>query len=143
MILDSQTMVFRLQAGLRGTNGKQKIRGFKRHVLTFSRGLVLAALARPSACSHTQAAGWLFDRAAQAGWSPRRLKVVGINTDARMDEGAARHGLVGQITPPAPETNGFEPLPLSRRSRFEATFGPLTTRYQRPLIRGEQSPATA
>lgn len=57
------------QAEMRGTDGEKKVRGFKRHVPTCSRGFVLAALVTAANVYETQAAGWLFDRAASAGWA--------------------------------------------------------------------------
>lgn len=81
-ILDSQSVVSGPQAGVGGTDGKKKVRGIKRHVLTCSHGFVLAALVTAANIHDTQAAGWLFDRAAQAGWAPERVKVDGIYTGA-------------------------------------------------------------
>jgi putative transposase len=43
-MLDSQSVVSGPQTGIRGTDGKTKMRGIKRHVLTCSRGFVLAAV---------------------------------------------------------------------------------------------------
>src|SRR6185312_12780503 len=60
-ILDSQSVVSGPQVGVRGTDGKKKVRGIKRHVLTCSRGFVLAALVTAANIHDTQAAGWLFD----------------------------------------------------------------------------------
>ena len=62
-ILDSQSVVSGPQAGVRGTDGKKKVWGIKRRVLTCSRGFVLAALVTAANVHDTQAAGWLFDRA--------------------------------------------------------------------------------
>jgi putative transposase len=140
-ILDSQSVVSGPQAGVRGTDGKKKVRGIKRHVLTCSRGFVLAALVTAANVHDTQAAGWVFDRAAQAGWAPERVKVDGIYTGARMDEAAARHGLDVQVSTREPEEKGFRPLPL--RWRIEATFGTLSTRDRRLTRHWEHSPAAA
>lgn len=140
-ILDSQSVVSGPQAGVRGTDGKKKVRGIKRHVLTCSRGFVLAALVTAANVHDTQAAGWLFDRAAQAGWAPERVKVDGIYTGARMDEAAARHGLDVQVSTREPDEKGFRPLPV--RWRIEATFGTLTTRYRRLTRHWEHSTAAA
>lgn len=57
-ILASQSVVSGPQAGVRGTDGKKKVRGIKRHVLTCSRGFVLAALVTAANVHDTQAAGW-------------------------------------------------------------------------------------
>lgn len=89
----------------------------------------------------TQAAGWLLDRAAEAGWSPGRVKADGIYTGARMDEAAARHGVEVQISTREAQAKGFQPLPL--RWRIEATFGAPSTRSRRPTRHWEQSPAAA
>jgi transposase len=128
VILDSQSVVSGPQAGIRGTDGK-KVRGIKRHVLTCSRGFVLAALVTAANLHDTQAAGWLLDRAAEAGWAPVRVKADGISTGARMDEAAARHGVEVQISTREAQAKGFQPLPL--RWRIEATFGTLSTRCRR------------
>jgi putative transposase len=141
VILDSQSVVSGPQAGIRGTDGKKKVRGIKRHVLTCSRGFVLAALVTAANVHDTQAAGWLLDRAAEAGWAPVRVKADGIYTGARMDEAAARHGVEVQVSTREAQAKGFQPLPL--RWRIEATFGTLSTRYRRLTRHWEHSPAAA
>src|SRR3954452_19267720 len=76
-ILDSQSVVSGPQKGERGVDGNKKIKGIKRHILTCSLGFVLAVLATPANVHDTQAAGPLLDRAAQHGWAPKRVKVMG------------------------------------------------------------------
>jgi putative transposase len=141
VILDSQSVVSGPQAGIRGTDGKKKVRGIKRHVLTCSRGFVLAAVVTAANVHDTQAAGWVLDRAAEAGWAPVRVKADGIYTGTRMDEAAARHGVEVQISTREAKAKGFQPLPL--RWRIEATFGTLSTRYRRLTRHWEHSPAAA
>lgn len=141
-ILDLQSVVSGPQAGIRGTGGKKKkVRGIKRHVLTCSRGFVLAALVTAANVHDTQAAGWLLDRAAAACWSPVRVKADGIYTGARLDKAAARHGVEVQISTREAQVKGFQPLPL--RWRIEATFGTLSTRHRRLTRHWEPSPAAA
>ncbi|KMO44197.1 hypothetical protein VQ03_04530 [Methylobacterium tarhaniae] len=77
MILDSHSIVFGSQAGIRGTDGK-KVRCIKRHVPTCSRGLVLAAAVTAANVHDTQAAGWLLDGAVEAGRMPVLVKADGI-----------------------------------------------------------------
>ncbi len=55
------------QAGVRGVDGNKKVKGIKRHVLTYSLGFVLAILVTAANVHDTQAAGPLLDRAAAAG----------------------------------------------------------------------------
>jgi putative transposase len=140
-ILDSQSVVSGPQAGIRGTDGKKKVRGIKRYLLTCSRGFVLAAVVTAANVHDTQAAGWRLDRAAEAGWKPVRVKADGIYTGARMDEAAARHGVEVQVSTREAQAQGFQPLPL--RGRIEATFGTLSTRYRRLTRHWEQSPVAA
>lgn len=140
-ILDSQSVACGPQAGERGTDGGKKVRGIKRHVLTCSLGFVLASLVTAANVHDTQAAGWLLDRAAQAGWQLERIKVDGIYTGARMSEAAARHGLDVQVTTRERDAKGFTPLPL--RWRIEATFGTMTNRYRRLTRNLEHSPTAA
>lgn len=66
-ILDSQSVTSGPQAGPRGYDGHKKTKGIKRHVLTYSLGFVLASLVTAANVHDTQAAGLLFDRAAQHG----------------------------------------------------------------------------
>jgi hypothetical protein len=56
-ILDSQSVVSSPQVGIRDTDGKKKVQGIKRHVMTCSRGFVLAALVTAANVHDTQAAG--------------------------------------------------------------------------------------
>ena len=140
-ILASQSVACGPQAGPRGTDGNKKVRGIKRHVLTCSLGFVLASLVTAANVHDTQAAGVLLDRAAQAGWALKRIKVDGIYVGARMGEAAERHGLDVQVTTRERDAVGFTPLPL--RWRIEATFGTQTNRYRRLTRNLEQSPAAA
>ena len=140
-ILDSQSVVSGPQKGERGVDGHEKIKGIKRHILTCPPGFVLGVLVTPANVHDTAAAGMLFDRAVQDGWSPQRVKVDGIYTGARMDAAAARHGLEVQISTRPKEIKQFMPLPL--RWRVEATFGTLTSRYRHLTRNLTQSPAAA
>ena len=117
----------RPQAGVRGTDGKKKVRDIKRYVLTCSRGFVLPALVTAANVHDTQATGWLLDRAAQAGWAPKRAKMEGIYTGARMDEAAARHGLDVQTSLRELDARDFHPLPLHWRIRPPSARSPGAT----------------
>jgi transposase len=107
------------------------VRGIKRHVLTCSRGFVLAAVVTAANVHDTQAAGWVLVR----------MKADGIYTGTRMEEAAARHGVEVQISTREAQAKGFQPLPL--RWRIEATLGTLSTRYRRLTRHWEHSPAAA
>jgi len=141
VILDSQSVVSGPQKGGRGVDGNKKIKGIKRHVLTCSLGFVLGVLVTPANVHDTAAAGVLLDRVFQDGWSPRRVKVDGIYTGARMDAAAARHGLEVQVSTRPKDVKGF--MPLSVRWRIEATFGTQTNRYRHLTRNLTQSPTAA
>lgn len=140
-LLDSQSVVSGPQAGVRGVDGKKRVNGIKRHVLTCSLGFVLAVLVTAANVHDTAAAGPLLDRAAADGWAPERVKADGIYVGPRMDAAAERHGLEVQVSGKPPGAGGFTPLPL--RWRVEATFGTLTNRYRRLTRNLEQSPKAA
>lgn len=140
-ILDSQSVTSGPQAGQRGFDGNKKIKGIKRHVLTCSLGFVLASLVTTANVHDTQAAGLLFDRATQNGWSPERVKVDGIYVGPRMAAAAEPHGLDIQVSTRERDAKGFKPLPL--RWRIEATFGTLANRSRRLTRNLEQTPAAA
>ncbi len=65
---------------------RRRYAAIKRHVPTCSRGLVLAAAVTAANVHDTQAAGWLLDRAVEAGRMPVPVKADGIQAGARMDE---------------------------------------------------------
>ncbi len=140
-ILDSQSVVSGPQAGPRGVDGNKKVRGIKRHVLTCSLGFVLAVLVTTANAHDTQPVGALLSRAAQNGWTIKRLKVDGIYVGPRMAQAAMQHGVDVQVTTRDPAVRGFRPLPL--RWRVEATFGTLGNRWYRLTRNLEQSPAAA
>jgi putative transposase len=126
---------------MRGVDGHKKVKGIKRHVLTCSLGFVLGVLVTAANVHDTAAAGMLLDRAAQAGWTPERIKVDGIYSGTRMMAAAQRHDLNVQISPRDPEAKSFTPQPLGWR--IEATFGTQTNRYRRLTRNLEQSPKAA
>ena len=140
-LLDSQSVVSGPQAGARGVDGKKRVKGIKRHVLTCSLGFVLGILVTAANVHDTAAAGPLLDRVAADGWTPERAKVDGIYVGPHMDEAAGRHGLDVQVSTKPPGVEGFTPLPL--RWRAEATFGTLTNRYRRLTRNLEQSTKAA
>ncbi len=140
-IMDSQSVASGPQAGVRGIDGNKKVKGIKRHVLTCSLDFVLATLVTAANVHDTAAAGLLLDRAAAAGWNPKRIKVDGIYTGERMDQAAAPHGIDVQVSTRQRGVKGFKPLPL--RWRIEGTFGTLTNRYHRLTRNLEQSPTAA
>ena len=140
-ILDSQSVACGPQAGSRGFDGNKKIKGIKRHVLSCSLGFVLATVVTAANVHDTQAAGPVFDRAAQNGWALQRVKVDGIYVGPRMAAAAEPHGLEVQVSTRERAERGFTPLPL--RWRIEATFGTLTNRSRRLTRNLEQTPAAA
>ena len=140
-IMDSQSVASGPQAGQRGVDGNEKVKGIKRHVLTCSLGFVLATLVTAANVHDTAAAAVLLDRAAAEGWNIHRVKVDGIYTGARMAKAAAPHGVEVQVTTRDRDAKGFKPLPL--RWRIEGTFGTLTNRHHRFTRNLEQSTAAA
>lgn len=141
VILDSQSVVSGPQRGERGVDGHKRVKGIKRHVLTCVLGFVLAVLVTAANVHDTAAAQPLLDRAADAGWAPKRVKVDGIYVGARMAAAAERHGLEVQVSSKEAGADGFKPQPL--RWRIESTFGTLTNRYRRLTRNLEQSPTAA
>jgi putative transposase len=87
----------------------------------------------------TAAAGPLLDKAAEEGWSPKRVNVDAIYTGERM--AADRHAVAVQVSSKPAEVAGFTPLPL--RWRIEATFGTQTNCYRRPTRNLEQDATAA
>jgi putative transposase len=140
VILDSQSVKSGPQAGERGVDGNKMIKGIKRHVLTGSLGFVLAVVVTAANVHDTAAAGPLLDKAAEQGWSPKRVNVDGIYTGERMEAAADRHAVAVQVSSKPAEVAGFTPLPL--RWRSEATFGTQTNCYRR-LTRNLEQDATA
>lgn len=140
VLLDSQSVKSGPQEGERGVDGNKKVTGIKRHILACSLGFVLAVLVTPANTHDTAPVGQLLDRAAAAGWAPKRVKVDGIYTGERMDAAAVRHDLAVEVVTKPIDTPGFMPLPL--RWRIEATFGTHTNRYRR-LTRNLEQDAPA
>jgi len=140
VLLDSQSVKSGPQAGERGVDGKKMVKGIKRHVLTCSLGFVLAVVVTAANVHDTAAAGPLLDKAAAAGWHPKRVNVDGIYTGERMDAAVKPHGLDVQISSKPADMAGFVPLPL--RWRIERTFGIHTNGYRR-LTRNLEQDATA
>jgi putative transposase len=140
VILDSQSVKSGPQAGERGVDGKKMVKGIKRHVLTCSLGFVLAVVVTAANVHDTAVAGPLLDKAAAAGWLPKRVNVDGIYTGERMDVAAGRHDLDVQVSSKPADVAGFTPLPL--RWRIERTFGTHTNGYRR-LTRNLEQDATA
>ena len=141
VILDSQSVVSGPQAGERGVDGNKRIKGIKRHVLACSLGFVLAVLVTAANVHDSTVAQPLLDRAAKAGWAPKRVKVDAAYVGPRVVAAAERHGMEVQISSREAGLPGFKPLPV--RWRIEATFGTLTNRYRRLTRNLEQSPAAA
>src|SRR3954454_18501687 len=79
-IVDSQSVTPGPQKGERGVDGNKKVRGIKRHLLTCSFGFVLAVLVSAANLHDTHGLEPLLERAAEAGWDLRRVKVDAIYT---------------------------------------------------------------
>jgi transposase len=140
-IVDSQSVTSGPQRGERGVDGNKKVRGIKRHVLTCSFGLVLAVFVSAANLHDTHGLEPLLDRAAEAGWDLRRVKVDAIYAGATVRAAGERHGIEVQVSVRDPSARGFAPLPV--RWRIEATFGTLTNRYRRLTRNLEQSGGAA
>jgi putative transposase len=140
-ILDSQSVVSGPQKGERGVDGKKKVKGIKRHVLTCSLGFVLGVLVTAANVHDTKAAAMLLDRVAEDGWSPERVKADRIYIGPRIGAAAQRHALDVQVSSRPPDATGFTPLPI--RWRIEQTFGTQTNRYRRLTRNLEQNPKAA
>src|SRR3954454_19228672 len=123
--------------GERGVDGTKKVKGIKRHLLTCSFGFVLAVLVSAANLHDTHGLEPLLERAAEAGWDLRRVKVDAIYTDPVVRAAADRHAVDVQVSLRDPTARGFAPLPV--RWRIEATFGTLTNRYRRLTRNLEQS----
>lgn len=139
-ILDSQSVKSGPQAGERGVDGKKMVKGIKRHILTCSLGFVLAVVVTAANVHDTAAVGLVLDKAAAAGWQPKRVNVDGIYTGARMDAAVTPHGLEVQVSSKPSDVPGFTPVPL--RWRVERTFGMHTNGYRR-LTRNLEQDAPA
>lgn len=83
----------------------------------------------------------MLERAAEAGWNLRRVKVDAIYAGPAVRAAAVRHDVELQVSLRDPAARGFAPLPV--RWRIEATFGTLTNRYRRLTRNLEQSPQAA
>src|SRR4051794_35084040 len=79
-------------------------------------------------------------KAAEQGWSTKRVNADGIYTAGRIEAAAGRDDLAVQMSSKPAEVAGFTPLPL--RWRSEATFGAQTNDYRR-LTRNLEQDATA
>ena len=140
-IIDSQSVSSGPQAGPRGVDGNKKVRGIERHVLTCSLGFVLAVLVTAANVHDTQPVAALLDRAAQDGWTVKRVKVDGSYAGAPVAKIATQRGVDVQVITREPGVTGFKPLPL--RWRIEATFGVLANFWHRLTRNLEQSQAAA
>jgi putative transposase len=140
-IVDSQSVVSGPQKGERGIDGNKKVKGIKRHLLTCSFGFVLAVLVSTANLHDTHGLEPLLDRAAEAGWDLRRVKVDAIYAGPAVRAAADRHDVDVQVSLRDPAACGFAPLPV--RWRIEATFGTLTNRYRRLTRNLEQSSEAA
>lgn len=140
-ILDSQSVVSGPHKGNRGFDGNKKIKGIKRHILTCTRGFVLAVLVTAANVHDTKGAEILLHRAAEDGWTLERVKVDAIYVGPRMAAAGQRHSLDVQVSTRDPAVKGFTPLPL--RWRLEATLGTLTNRYRRLTRNLEHDSTTA
>jgi putative transposase len=136
-IVDSQSVTSGPQRGERGVDGNKKVKGIKRHLLTCSFGLVLAVFVSAANLHDTHGLEPLLDRAAEAGWDLRRIKVDAIYAGPTVRAAAERHAVEVQVSLRDPAARGFAPLPV--RWRIEATFGTLTNRYRRLTRNLEQS----
>src|SRR4051794_12090538 len=136
-IVDSQSVTSGPQKGERGVDGNKKVRGIKRHLLTCSFGFVLAVLVSAANLHDTHGLEPLLERAAEAGWDLRRVKVDAIYAGPAVRAAAERHAVDVQVSLRDPAARGFAPLPV--RWRIEATFGTLTNRYRRLTRNLEQS----
>ena len=140
-IVDLQSVASGPQRGERGVDGNKKVRGIKRHVLTCSFGFVLAVFVSAANLHDTHGLEPLLERAAEAGWDLRRIKVDAIYAGPTVRATAERHTVEVQVSLRDPAARGFAPLPV--RWRIEATFGTLTNRYRRLTRNLEQSPEAA
>lgn len=68
----------------------------------------------------TQAAGLLFDRAAQNGWAPERVKVDGIYVGVRMAQATEPHVLDVQVTTRERDAKGFTRFRCAGASRLRS-----------------------
>src|SRR3954451_22349228 len=140
-IVDSQSVTSGPQRGERGVDGNKKVKGIKRHLLTCSFGLVLAVFVSAANLRDTRGLEPLLERAAEAGWDLRRVKVDAIYAGPTVRAAAERHAVEVQVSLRDPAARGFAPLPV--RWRIEVTFGTLTNRYRRLTRNLEQSPEAA
>ena len=136
-IVDAQSVTSGPQKGERGVDGNKKVKGVKRHLLTCSFGFVLAVFVSAANLHDTHGLEPLLERAAEAGWDLRRVKVDAIYTGATVRTAGERHDVDVQVSLRDPAARGFAPLPV--RWRIEATFGTLTNRYRRLTRNLEQS----
>jgi putative transposase len=137
----SQSVTSGPQRGERGVDGNKKVKGIKRHVLTCSFGLILAVFVSAANLHDTHGLAPLLERAAEAGWDLRRVKVDAIYTGPAVRAAAERYRVDVQLSLRDPAVRGFAPLPV--RWRIEATFGTLTNRYRRLTRNLEQSSGAA
>ena len=97
-IVDSQSVTSGPQKGERGVDGNKKVRGIKRHLLTCSFGFVLAVLVSAANLHDTHGLEPLLERAAEAGWDLRRVKVDAIYTGPVVRAAAERHAVDVQVS---------------------------------------------
>ena len=135
--MDAQSVASGPQRGERGVDGNKKVKGIKRHVLTCSFGFVLAVLVSAANLHDTHGLEPQLERAAEAGWNLRRVKVDAIYAGPTVRAAAERRAVDVQVSLRDPTARGFAPLPV--RWRIEATFGTLTNRYRRLTRNLEQS----
>ena len=133
-IVDSQSVTSGPQRGERGVDGNKKVKGIKRHLLTCSLGFVLAVLVSAANLHDTHGLEPLLERAAEAGWDLRRVKVDAIYTGPVVRAAAERHA-VG--------VPGLAPRP--RRPQLRALAGPVADRghvrhAHQPLPAPDQEP---
>ena len=136
-IVDSRSVASGPQKGERGFDGNKKVKGIERHVPTCSFGFVLAVFVSAATLHDTHGSAPLLERAAEAGWDLRRVKVDAIYAGPAVRAAADRHGVDVQASLRDPAVRGFAPLPV--RWRIEATFGTLTNRHRRLTRNLEQS----
>src|SRR4051794_9042704 len=136
-IVDAQSVTSGPQKGERGVDGNKRVKGVKRHLLTCSFGFVLAVFVSAANLHDTHGPEPLLERAAEAGWDLRRVKVDAIYTGATVRTAGERHDVGVQVSLRDPAARGFAPLPV--RGRMEPTFGPLPDRYRRLTRNLEQS----
>src|SRR4051812_11018730 len=119
-IVDSQSVTSGPQKGERGVDGTKKVKGIKRHLLTCSFGFVPAVLVSAANLHDTHGLEPLLERAAEAGWDLRRVKVDAIYTGPGPTGTPSTSRSRSATPPPAasrPCRSGGGSRPRSARSR--------------------------